>query len=155
MKEPGSREIKIRPYQPTDIESVVAVFRSNIPKYFTLPEEPGLYDFLRDHAEDYYVIETRGDVIGSGGIAYNDIDPPTVSLCWGMVSKDHLGTGLGKLLTEFRIKLAREKYPNVPLTIGTSQHTEGFYKKFGFRTVEHTPDGFGPGIDNCRMRLDP
>jgi hypothetical protein len=30
-----------------------------------------------------------------------DIDPQTVSLCWGMVREDHLGTGLGKALTEF------------------------------------------------------
>lgn len=147
-------EIQIRPFRAEDLDGVVAVFRSNIPKYFTPPEEPGLHDFLRDHAADYYVIEAMGEVVGSGGIAYNDIDPPTVSLCWGMVREDYLGTGLGRLLTEFRINLAREKYGSVPLTIGTSQHTQGFYEKFGFRLVEHTPDGFGPGIDNCRMRRD-
>lgn len=147
--------INIRTYTPDDVESVVSVFRSNIPKYFTPPEEPGLHDFLRNElSDDYYVIEVDGEVAGSGGIAYNDIDPPTVSLCWGMVRADHLGTGLGKLLTEFRIKLARKKYPGLPLTIGTSQHTQGFYERFGFRLVEYTPDGFGPGIDNCRMRLD-
>lgn len=144
----------IRLYHPKDLDAVVEVFRSSIPKYFSPPEEAGLYDFLRDHATDYYVLESNGEVIASGGIAFNDLDPPTVSLCWGMVRKDHLGTGLGKELTRFRIELAREKYGRVPLTIGTSQHTEGFYEKFGFRTVEPTPDGFGPGIDNCRMRLD-
>ncbi len=154
MKDNGTPQVHIRPFRSGDLESVAAVFRSNIPKYFTPPEEPGLYDFLRDYAEDYYVLEVDGEVVGSGGIAYNDIDPPTVSLCWGMVHREYLGTGLGKLLTDFRIGLAREKYPGLPLTIGTSQHTEGFYEKFGFRTVEHTPDGFGPGIDNCRMRLD-
>lgn len=100
------------------------------------------------------MMEKDGEVVASGGIAFNDIDPPTVSLCWGMVRKDHLGTGLGRELTRFRIELAREKYGRVPLTIGTSQHTKGFYEKFGFRTVEHTPNGFGPGIDNFRMRLE-
>lgn len=146
----------IRPFKPEDLAAVVAIFRSNIPRYFTPTEEPGLHEFLETtHAEDYYVVEVDGEVVGSGGIALNDIDPPTVSLCWGMIRQDHLGTGLGKLVTDFRIRLAREKYPGLPLTIGTSQHTEGFYQKYGFRTVEHTPDGFGPGIDNCRMRLDP
>lgn len=145
----------IRPYRPEDLGAVVNVFRSNIPKYFTPPEEPGLHEFLGTaHVEDYYVLEMDGEVVGAGGIAYNDIDPPTVSLCWGMVRQDHLGTGLGKALTEFRIALSREKYPGLPITLGTSQHTEGFYEKYGFRTVEHTPNGFGPGIDNCRMRLD-
>lgn len=154
MTDRGERENKIRLYRPADLECVVAVFRSNIPKYFTPPEEKELNEFLATKmVADYYVVELRGDVVGSGGIAYNDIDPPTISLCWGMVRQDHLGTGLGKLLTEFRIELARKKYPGLPITIGTSQHTQGFYEKFGFRLVEHTPDGFGPGIDSCRMRL--
>lgn len=147
--------MNIRPYQPSDLDAVVAIFRSNIPKYFGPEEEPGLYSFMNDRLEDYYVVEVDDEIVGCGGIALNtDIDPKTVSLCWGMVREDHLGTGLGKVLTEFRIKLAQEKYPGIALTIGTSQHTEGFYRKFGFVTVEHTPDGYGPGIDMCRMRLE-
>jgi predicted GNAT family N-acyltransferase len=147
--------MNIRPYTPDDLDALVVIFRSNIPKYFTPEEEPGLHEFLDGHAGDYYVLEVGGEVVGAGGIALNgDIDPQTVSLCWGMVREDHLGTGLGKALTEFRIKLGQEKYPGLALTIGTSQHTEGFYQKFGFTTVEHTPDGYGPGIDMCRMRLD-
>lgn len=147
--------MNIRLYQPPDLQAVVAIFRSNIPKYFGPSEEPGLHDFLREYSDEYYVVEVDGEVVGSGGIALNgDLDPQTVSLCWGMVREDHLGTGLGKALTEFRIGFSNEKYPGVAMTIGTSQHTEGFYQKFGFVTVEHTPDGFGPGIDNCRMRKD-
>ena len=144
----------IRPYTPADLEEVVAVFRSNIPKYFLPDEEPGLHDFLSKYSGDYYVIELDSEVVGSGGIAWNDLEDPTVSLCWGMVRRDHLSTGLGKKLTEFRIQYAREKYGDVPLTIGTSQHTRGFYEKFGFRLTEHTPNGFGPGIDTCKMRLE-
>ena len=144
----------IRRYQLADLDAVVAIFRSNIPKYFGPSEELGLHDFLRDYSDDYYVVAVDSEVVGAGGIALNgDLDPPTVSLCWGMVREDHLGTGLGRALTEFRIGLSSEKYPGVPMTIGTSQHTEGFYQKFGFMTVEHTPDGYGPGIDICRMRL--
>jgi predicted GNAT family N-acyltransferase len=148
--------MNITPYTSADLEAVVAIFRSNIPKYFTPEEEPGLHTFMNDRLEDYYVVEVRGEVVGCGGIALNaDIDPQTVSLCWGMVREDHLGTGLGKALTEFRIGLAKKNYPGLALTIGTSQHTEGFYQKYGFVTVEHTPDGYGPGIDMCRMRLEP
>lgn len=147
---------RIRSFASTDLDAVVAIFRSNIPKYFGPSEEQGLLDFLRDtRAEDYYVLEMDGEVVGCGGIALNgDLDPPTVSLCWGMIRDDRLGTGLGKAMTEFRIALANEKYPGVPLTIGTSQHTEGFYQKFGFQTVEYIPDGFGAGIDICNMRKE-
>lgn len=143
----------IRPYNQEDIAGVVAVFRSNIPTYFTSAEEPGLRDFLEnERGDDYYVLELEGEVVGAGGIGLNPDD--TVSLCWGMVRSDRLGTGLGKQLTEFRIRLADEKFPGRSLRIATSQHTSGFYEKYGFRIVERIPNGFGPGIDDCRMRRD-
>jgi len=91
-------------------------------------------------------------VVAAGGIAINE--DQTVSLCWGMVRSDHLGTGLGRELTACRIEKAQEKFGDMPLITRTSQHTQGFYEKFGFRLIEHTPDGFGPGIDFCLMQRD-
>ena len=144
----------IRRYEPADLESVVAIFRSNIPKYFGPSEEEGLRNFLRDErGEEYYVMEMNGEIVGCGGIALNETEMPTVSLCWGMVREDHLGTGFGRKLTEFRIGLAREKFGRLPLTVSTSQHTQGFYEKFGFRLIEHTPDGLGPGSTSARCGL--
>lgn len=144
--------MNIRRYTSDDLESVVAIFRSNIPKYFGPGEESGLRDFLEKFSDDYYVCEIDGDIVGAGGIAVNA--DQTVSLCWGMIREDHLGTGRGRALTEFRINKAREKFGGLPLVISTSQHTQGFYERFGFRLTEHTPNGFGPGIDICKMRLD-
>ena len=145
--------MNLRPYTTDDLEPVVAIFRSNIPKYFGPSEEPGLRSFLADaRSGDYSVVELGGDIIASGGIALND--DQTVSLCWGMVRADHLGTGVGRELTEFRIQKAREKHGSLPLVISTSQHTSGFYERFGFRLTRHVPDGFGPAIDICEMRLE-
>ena len=146
--------MKLRRYKKSDLEAVVEIFRSNIPKYFGPGEESGLRSFLESDPVrgDYFVGEVAGDVVGAGGIALND--DRTVSLCWGMLRAAHLGKGLGRELTEFRIQKAREQFGDLPLVISTSQHTQGFYEKFGFRLVEHTPDGFGPGIDICKMRLD-
>lgn len=147
--------MKFRHYRSTDLNALIAIFRSNIPKYFTPEEEPGLRNFLDDErGEHYYVFEIDGDIVGAGGIALNVLEEPTVSLCWGMVSNDRIGTGLGKQMTQFRIDLADAKFPGLPLVISTSQHTEGFYERFGFRTTELIKDGFGPGIDNCKMRRD-
>lgn len=146
--------MNLRPYRPSDLDAVIKVFRSNIPKYFGADEEPVLRQFLVDsRASNYFVCELDGEVVGAGGIALNDDD--TVSLCWGMIRSDLLGHGLGKQLTEFRVGLAREKHPALPLVISTSQHTQGFYERFGFRLTHHEPDGFGPGIDICKMRLEP
>ena len=144
--------MKFRPYETGDLDDVVGIFRSNIPKYFGPGEEPGLRDFLTKFPDDYFVAELDGEIIGAGGIALNNND--TVSLCWGMVRADHLGTGRGRQLTEFRIAKARERHGGLPLFISTSQHTRGFYERFGFRITKHVPNGFGPGIDICEMLLD-
>jgi len=143
----------IRPYRPGDLEYVVEIFRSNIPKYFGASEEPGLRDFLREQAENYYVIgDDNANIVGSGGIALNGDE--TVSLCWGMIHSQLIGTGLGKMLTQFRIEKSRELFGRRPPVISTSQHTRGFYEKFGFIVTRHESNGFGPGIDICEMRLD-
>lgn len=142
----------IRRYKPSDIEAVVAIFRSNIGKYFVEAEEKELREFLEAFSDDYFVIEIIDEVVAAGGIAINEDE--TISLCWGMVRTDLIGTGLGKKLTLFRMEKGREKWGDRPFVTSTSHHTEGFYKKLGFETVEHTPDGFGPGIDICKMRKD-
>ncbi len=142
----------IRPYKPSDIEAVVSIFRSNIGKYFVEAEEKELRDFLEASSDDYFIVEIIDEIVAAGGIALNK--DQTISLCWGMVRTDLIGTGLGKKLTLFRIEKGREKWGDLPFVTSTSHHTEGFYKKLGFHTVERTPDGFGPGIDICKMRLE-
>ena len=125
----ATRGMNIRPCSPADLTAVVDIFRSNIPKYFIPEEESELLSFLSgEGSENYYVIELGGEIIASGGIAQNEDE--TVSLCWGMVRKEHLGTGVGKVLTEFRIERALERFPESAFVLATSQHTEGFYKRF-------------------------
>lgn len=145
--------MELRPYTDNDLDSVIAIFRSNIPKYFGPDEEPGLRSFLNDRrGANYFVGEVDGEMLAAGGIALND--DRTVSLCWGMVRADRIGTGLGQRLTEARIALARERFGQLPIRISTSQHTQGFYEKFGFHLRSYQKDGFGPGIDRCEMLLD-
>ena len=147
--------MNIRHYSPDDLEKVVGVFRSNIPKYFVPGEERGLREFLSELPGHYFTCELGFELVGAGGIALNQgRDETTVSLCWGMIRSDLLGKGLGRALTEYRIAAAREKYGPLPIIISTSQHTQGFYEKFGFRTTRYEADGFGSGLDICEMRLE-
>lgn len=144
--------MNFRQYIESDAENVISIFRSNIPKYFSREEEAGLRNFLADiRSVEYVVIENDGEIVGAGGFALNKDE--TVSLCWGMVRNDFIGKGLGKRLTGFRINLSREKFGDLSIVIATSQHTQGFYEKFGFKLTERITDGFAPGIDNCKMRL--
>lgn len=143
---------RVREYRSTDLLAVISIFRSNLAKYFVEAEEKELRDFLAEYSDDYFVLEIVDEVVAAGGIALND--DQTVSLCWGMVRNDLIGTGLGKILTEYRLERARENWGDLPIVTLTSQHTEGFYHKLGFQTMETVANGFGRGIDKCKMRLD-
>ena len=39
----------IRPYIPTDNESIIALLRLNTPRYFASEEEADLLDYLENH----------------------------------------------------------------------------------------------------------
>lgn len=145
--------MNIRPYTSEDLGEVVKLFRSNLSKYFVEAEEKELRDFLAEYSEDYFIVEIIDEVVAAGGIALNP--DQTISLCWAMVRNDLIGTGLGKELTLFRMEKGRQKWGDLPFFTSTSQHTEGFYQKLGFHTIEHIPNGFAPGIDTCKMRLEP
>lgn len=148
----NSLEPSFRYFRPADIESVVSLLITNIPMYFVPAEEKELRDYLYEYPENYWIIDKDHEAVAAGGIVLND--DQTISLCWGMVRNDLIGTGLGKQLTLFRMEKAREKWGVLPFVTSTSHLTEGFYLKLGFQTIEHTPDGFGPGIDICKMRKE-
>lgn len=110
-------------------------------------------DWLEHHTQqDYYVVEQEGRLIACGGIFYN-ASKNEGGLSWGMVHSRHHRQGLGKAFTLYRLRLLKSAYPGAAIRIETSQHTEAFYKKMGFRTEHIIPDGFASGLDKYLMTL--
>jgi predicted GNAT family N-acyltransferase len=146
-----------RPYLPTDRAACLALFDSNVPRFFDVAERPGFAQYL-DHAGmrwPYLVVEDDGRIVGCGGHAIEP-DGVSVALCWGMIDNALHGQGLGRFLTEARLAAARVVPGATRVVLNTSQHTQGFYAGFGFLTEAVTPDGYAPGIDRWDMvlRLD-
>lgn len=143
-----------RPYRPEDMAGCLALFDSNVPLFFDESEREGFVGFLNDQALrwPYQVIERGGRIVGCGGHAV-EADGVSVALCWGMVDNSLHGQGLGRALTEARIAAARATPGIRRITLCTSQHTQGFYARFGFEAETVTPDGFAPGIDRWDMVL--
>lgn len=143
-----------RPYRPEDMAGCLALFDSNTPLFFDESERDGFVSFLNDQALrwPYQVIERSGRIVGCGGHAV-DADGVSVTLCWGMVDNGLHGQGLGRVLTEARIAAARATPGITRVKLCTSQHTQGFYARFGFEAETVTPDGFAPGIDRWDMVL--
>lgn len=71
-----------------------------------------------------------------------------------MVRLERHRKGLGRALLHARIDAAK-KDPGVRvIRLDTSQHTTGFYERFGFHITGVEPDGYGPGLDRCEMRRE-
>ncbi|MFB9904024.1 GNAT family N-acetyltransferase [Allokutzneria oryzae] len=146
----------ISPYRAVDLPEVLAVFDSNVPRYFDTAERAEFAEFLDGFAEHYLVGRENGQVIACGGHAPHRSRPDTWTLCWGMVHSEHHRRGLGARLLTARLDDIASHGP-ATVVLATSQHSAGFFERHGFITEKITPDGFAEGIDqyDMRLRIDP
>lgn len=148
-------DIVSRPYMPDDFCACLAIFDSNVPTFFAHEERTDFYQFLGSiNAKDrpYLVLICKGSVIACGGLVA-ETEKRQAGLAWGMVDRAFHGRGLGTSLTKARLALARAT-PNIAeVMLETSQHTRGFYERFGFTASKVKPDGFAPGLDRVDMTL--
>ncbi|GAA4020458.1 GNAT family N-acetyltransferase [Allokutzneria multivorans] len=144
----------VSPYRAADQQEVLEVFDSNVPRYFAESERAEFLEFLGDFGDHYLVGREEGKVVACGGHAPRRDDPSTWTLCWGMVTASHHRRGLGAQLLRVRLDAIAATGPATVL-LATSQHSAGFFERFGFVTENVVPDGFAPGIDQYDMRLRP
>lgn len=138
-------------YHEALLPEVKKIFRSNIPRYFFEYEEEQLVHQLNHRIFDYFVMIDEGQCIGAGGIGLNSDE--TVSLCWGMIHQDYHKKKYGEALLLFRLERITQNWPGKTVVNVTSQHTTGFFEKYGFKVVSVKENGFGPGLHECRMEL--
>ncbi len=144
-----------RPYASRDRSACLAIFDSNLPIFFA-PHERDEFCSVLDSTDakdrPYLVLTRQGAVVACGGLTANTARGQA-SLAWGMVDRAFHGQGLGTLLTECRLALARATPGIAEVVLATSQHSRGFYERFGSTVSAVTPDGFAPGLDRCDMAL--
>lgn len=142
----------IRNYEPKDHEKVLALLRLNIPRYFAPEEEKDLIHYLQNEAENYYVMELDGEIVGCGGFNFSD-DGTVGKISWDFFHPEQQGKGFGTRLTLFRIQKLK-KYPNVKtISVRTSQLAYKFYEKLGFETKETVKDYWAKEFDMVRMEF--
>ena len=143
-------KLTTRPYQASDFDACLALFDSNVPRFFSPEERTDFAEFLRDPTCPYQVVMSGGAIVGCGGIM---IDAPRrkAGLAWGMVDHTRHNQGIGRALTLARIEAAIASGQVDRIELSTSQHTAGFYERLGFGTVRIIPDGFGPDLHRYDM----
>ena len=142
----------VRPYQASDRDACLALFDGNTPRFFDPSERADFAAWLDTSTHPYLVILRDGRIVACGGHAL-EAGGSVASLCWGMVAQDVHGQGLGRALTQARLDAIRTMPQVARVTMNTSQHTQGFYARFGFVGVKVTPHGIGPGLDQWDMML--
>ena len=143
--------LHLRRYRPDDRMSCLLLFEGNIPGYFLPHEIPAFMEFLDTFKGPYLVVEDQDrQLLGCGGMAE---DPDFVTLCWGLVAGNRQRQGVGRLLLRARLALAVIN-PMVRFAyLNTSQRTEGFFAREGFKTRRVVEEGYGPGLHRHDMEL--
>lgn len=128
--------MNIRKYQHADKEQCLEIFHKNVGQFFTLDELP-FFDLWLENSDNYpyFVVEMDGHVVACGGIYYDERFA-MAGLSWGMVDPEYQRQGIGRKLTEFRIKQICKAFPGTPCFIQTTKHAAGFYTKLGFTLKE-------------------
>jgi predicted GNAT family N-acyltransferase len=152
----------IRKYRDSDKDSCMKIFKTNVPKYFTLEEVDEFERFLTKLSDPqatdnppYYVMELENKLIGCGGIGEKKgIDgTDCITFVWGMVDRSYHKQGFGEQLLVFRLKEIKTQFPGKQVILDTTQFSYTFFEKYGFRTVKLTENSYGEGMHRYDMVL--
>lgn len=151
----GASAVNFRPWRAADRDIGLALFDSNVPKYFAKQERQDFLDHIDELPGPYFlVMDADGKPVGCGGYAQEQDRPGSVALCWGMIRRDRQGQGLGDALLRFRLDEIATDPVFREVRIETSQFSRGFFERYGFVETKLVMDGFAPGIDLIAMTLD-
>lgn len=144
--------MEIRPYRPEDAPACLAIFDSNTPPFFMPSERDEFAAFLANPGGAYFVGIAEELLVACGGY-WPLPHAPVAALTWGMVHRDHHRRGFGRRLLDYRLAALHQHPGLVAVVIQTSQHSAPFFTRAGFVVEEVRADGYGPGLDEYRLRL--
>ena len=143
-------KIKIREYDSTDKSNLIEILRLNVPEYFDETEISDFSFYLDNKIEKYFVSELNGEVVGSGGINFEN-DFKTGKISWDLINPKFQKFGIGSLLLKHRIKLLKSINSIELISVRTSQFAYKFYEKNGFVLKEIHKDYWAKGFDMYQM----
>ena len=121
--------IVIRDYMPSDKDSAMQCFRSNVPEFFSASDESWFESALDEPDGPSFVMVHEESVIGFGGYEVSTTYNSAV-LVFGQIHAHWHGKGLGKQLLEYRINhLKANAQPTRYLVVDTILKVAPFFVK--------------------------
>jgi hypothetical protein len=124
-----------------------------VPRFFRGHELVDFEEFIDSSGCPYFVVLSNEDVVGCGGYGLRP-GSDAADLCWGMVFGEHHGKGIGGFLLLARLHAIATTTEARRIRLATSQLTEGFFRRYGFRMQSRKPDGIALGLDDIEMRIE-
>ena len=121
----------IRPYKPSDKETLLKIFSLNTPKYFDNIEIIDFEEYLEKNAETYFTIEVNNNIVGGTGYYIKENDK-SGRITWIFFDPDYYRQGLGRLAVEHCLKILGEDKRVEKFIVTTSQLAYKFFEKFDF-----------------------
>lgn len=143
-------KLTIREYKAADKDNVIAILKLNVPAYFAESEIKDLEDYLENNLEKYFVAVIENQIIGAGGINFED-NGKTAKISWDFIDPKFHGKGLGQSLLKYRIDLVKSIDNSITIMVRTSQLAYKFYEKNGFILQEIEKDYWAKGFDLFNM----
>ena len=148
--------IEFRRYIPAYLLIAESIFDSNSPWFVHPEEKEDMYKFLTEELSElvYWIMFVDGIGVGMCGYHY-DQEKDEGILCWGLLHQDHHGKHLGEKMLLHRIDELKKISPSVKIICRTSQITEGFFARYGFKTLHAEDNYWAPGLHLRTMQLLP
>jgi len=140
----------IRTYHPNDKTKLMELLKMNVPKYFAESEINDLDHYLDHEIEKYYVAELDNQIIGAGGINFEENNKIGI-ISWDFLHPDFQGVGIGRTLLQHRLAILKAMNEVKIIIVRTSQLTYQFYEKNGFVLEEIHKDYWAEGFDMYKM----
>jgi predicted N-acetyltransferase YhbS len=147
--------VQLRSYRPADRSACLALLDGNRPEFFGEKDRAEFAEFLDHPVGPYFVLElaAKRGLAGCGGY-FVDGERGAAGLSWGIVARSLHRCGLGRvLLLERLAQICRATAAGVTVRLHTSQHTEGFFRRYGFAAKRRVSGGYAPGLDQVFMEL--
>jgi ribosomal-protein-alanine N-acetyltransferase len=144
------QKLKIRAYDPKDKPMLLDILKLNVPKYFAESEIDDLDNYLEQEVEKYYVAELDHQIIGAGGINFEE-NNKTAKISWDFVHPNIHGIGVGGALLRHRLDVLKSMKEVESITVRTSQLAYKFYAKNGFVLKEIVKDYWAEGFHLYQM----
>ena len=140
----------IRRYISSDKESLLKIFKRNVPEFFDKNEIKDFEKYLEQRAATYLTIEVNHTIVGGTGYYVNEHDK-SGRITWIFFDPSYSGQGLGKQSVEYCLKLLSKDNSVEKFIVTTSQFAYKFFEKFGYSITKIEENYWGKGLDLYEM----